>query len=73
MSDATFIYNRKDGGTTQCYGTVQEDSNFDIVCDDEFNDGTYTDNNFEDCNTWNRVCKFLEAHYDAQIEQIEAV
>lgn len=71
MSDANFTYQRKDGGTTLCYGTVQEDSNFDIVCANEFNDGVWTDN--ENFTTWRQVCVYLEKNYNARIEQLEAI
>ncbi len=66
----TYTYKRKDGGTTLCYGEVREDSNFSLVCDDEYLDGIYTD--YEGPLTWSSVCKKLEAIYNGQIEQIEA-
>lgn len=68
-----YIYKRKDGGTTYCYGTVEETSNFAITCDNEFNDGIYTDNDFEKRNTWRRVCQYLEENYDSQIEELTAI
>lgn len=67
-----YIYKRKDGGTTYCYGEVEETSNFSIVCDDEYKDGVWCDNDSEVNNTWRRVCKHLEETYDTQIEQIES-
>lgn len=63
-----YIYKRKDGDTTYCYGKIEEDSNFSIVCEDEFADGVWTDN--EKFTTWRQVCKFLENNYNTKIEQI---
>lgn len=68
---ADYTYNRKDGGTTLCYGKVLEDSNFDIACQNEYQDGTWTGN--ENWTTWHQVCAYLEDNYSTQIEQIEAV
>jgi hypothetical protein len=65
-----YTYKRKDGGTTSCYGTICEDSNFSICCDNEFNDGIWTDNT--SLTTWRKVCEYLESNYDTQIEQVEA-
>lgn len=65
-----YIYKRKDGGTTYCYGKVEETSNFSIVCDNEYKDGIFTDNDPEKNNTWRKVCMYLEANYDSQIEEI---
>ena len=65
---ATYTYKRKDGGTTDCYGTIREDSNFEIVCDNEFNDGVWTDN--PGFKNWRQVCQHLEKNYDSQIEEI---
>ena len=68
---ADYVYHRKDGGTTFCYGEVREDSNFDIVCENENYDNVWTDN--DSCRTWNQVCKYLENNYNPHIEQLEAV
>lgn len=66
---ATYIYQRKDGGTTECYGDISEDSNFDVVCENENYDRVYTDNS---CKSWKALCSFLEENYYNHIEQIEA-
>ena len=65
-----YIYKRKDGGTTHCYGKVAEGANFYVVCANEFADGWWADN--EVCTTWKQVCVYLEKNYNAHIEQIEA-
>ena len=67
-----YTYKRKDGGTTFCYGKVEEDSNFSIVCDDENHDGIANDVDTKINNTWYKVCKHLESNYRKDIEQIEA-
>jgi hypothetical protein len=63
-----YTYTRKDGGTTLCYGKILEDSNFQITCENEFNDGVWTDN--ENFTTWRQVCQHLEENYDPKIEEI---
>lgn len=69
MQEPDYTYKRKDGGTTLCYGTIVENSNFDLVCEDEYNDGCWCEN--PGLTTWLQLCKFLEANYDNKIEQIE--
>lgn len=64
----TYTYKRKDGGTTTCYGKIAEDSNFEIICDNEYNDGVWTDN--PGLRTWPAVCQYLEKNYDRRIEEI---
>lgn len=65
------VYKRKDGGETWCYGTIQEDSNFSVVCEDEYNDGIWAgDLDFYPEN-WDQVCEYLEEYYDPQIVQLE--
>lgn len=68
---ADYIYKRNDGGTTYCYGTVQEGANFSLVCDDEYMDGIAADVDTDENNTWRKVCKYLENNYNSKIEQIE--
>lgn len=69
--ETTYIYNRKDGGTTYCYGEVREDSNFVIHCDNELDDGVWCDNT--KLRTWPAVCRYLEKNYNTKIEEISAV
>lgn len=63
-----YIYKRKDGGTTHCFGQVREDSNFSLVCDDEYLDGIVAD--YEGAANWESVCKYLETRYNDKIEEI---
>lgn len=67
-----YIYKRKDGGATWCYGKVEEDSNFSIVCGNEKYDGIAADVDTAINNTWFKVCKHLENNYRKDIEQIES-
>lgn len=65
-----YTYQRKDGGTTDCYGELREDSNIQVTCEDENFDGIVTDNELK---TWRGVCIYLERHYNKQIEELTAV
>lgn len=67
---ADYVYTRKDGGTTHCYGKIEEDSNFEITCDNEYKDGIAADVDATVLNTWRKVCKYLEANYDSKIEEL---
>ena len=66
----TEVDQRKDGGTTDCYGDLREDSNIQITCENENYDNIWTDNEFK---TWRQVCKFLENNYNPHIEELTAV
>jgi hypothetical protein len=66
-----YTYQRKDGGTTDCYGELRQDSNFSIVCEDEMSDGIWTDN--ESLTTWQHICKYLEKNYNSKIEELTAI
>lgn len=83
--DIEYIYTRKDGGNTTCYGLVEEDSNFEVVCEDEALDGIYADGldfipegpaistgAWEEPFAWWHICRYLEENYDAQIIQLES-
>lgn len=70
---ADYIYKRKDGGTTECYGSVEEDSNFEIITRNEYDDGIVDD--YDGRPTWFAVCKYFEAYAiktDTIIEEIVA-
>ena len=74
--DIEYIYKRKDGGETTCYGLVEEDSNFEVVCEDEELDGIYADGlDFipeGEPFAWWHICRYLEENYDTQIIQLES-
>ena len=71
MSNIDYIYKRKDGGTTYCYGDIEEDSNFHLACDDEEYDTVACTIDTNEYNTWRKVCKHLDENYRHDIEQIE--
>ena len=70
MTTADYVYKRKDGGETWCYGTDHNCANYAVVCDDESYDGIATD---IVATTWHQVCKHLEANYNNKVEQVEIV
>jgi hypothetical protein len=65
-----------EGRNVECYGTLEEDSNFSVVCDDESDDDTWcnanpvTGNPFED---WEEVVHELQKHFASDILEISAV
>lgn len=67
---ADYVYKRKDGGETWCYGTDFDCANYAVVCDDESYDGIADD---IVATTWHQVCKHLEDNYHPQVEQVEIV
>jgi len=71
--DKDYIYHREDGGTTYCYGKLEDDSNIHVVCEDEYNDGTWAMRNPVTEKSWRDVCKYLEKNFDSKIEELSAV
>ena len=67
------VYIRKNGKETWCYGVIEENSNFAVVCDDENQDGVWCGDLEFTPKNWDQVCKYLEENYDPNIEQIEVV
>ena len=55
-----------------CFGTIQWDSNFEIVCDDEMFDGICADVDTIQHNSWAKVVEYLLANYRDDIVQITA-
>ena len=72
MSTYDYRYTRKDGETTDCYGMVEPDSNFDLVCVDEYDDGIAADIDGEEFNTWFKVCLYLEENYHGLVVEVTA-
>ena len=70
-TSADYVYKRKNGGTTHCYGTLEEDSNFVIACDNENLDGVWADRDPKKQRSWKDICEHLEEIYDENIEQLE--
>tara|TARA_R110002020_G_scaffold472026_1_gene699625 strand:+ start:715 stop:939 length:225 start_codon:yes stop_codon:yes gene_type:complete len=66
-----YIYNRANNGKTFCYGKIQDDSNFHVVCSNEEYDGIAGDIDAAELNTWKKICEYLYKNYRKDIEQIE--
>lgn len=64
------------GQKVYCYGKVRDDSNFEVVCDDEWHDGIYANGNPESDDytfkNWTEVVHFLIDNYRPDIEQLTA-
>ncbi len=70
---ADYIYTRKNGGKTECFGELEEDSRFDLSCEDEINDIIWGRIIPEDeLITWREVCIYLENSYCSTIKEIIA-
>ena len=62
--------------TPDCYGILEENSNFEVVCYDEEFDTVWTVGNPETdkpFETWSEVLDVLRRNYCDRIEQITAV
>ena len=70
---ADYIYKRQDGGTTACYGPLEDNSNFGLVCVDEDMDGIWVYRDPDVLKTWHQICKYLEENYCDSIEQLESL
>lgn len=64
------------GKTTECYGELEETSNFNIICEDEDEDcvwcdgvDEFTENNY----TWENVVLYLQNYFASDIIEISAV
>ena len=63
-----------EGRDVECYGTLEENSNFNVVCDDESDDSVWTDGRpwggwF---TTWEDVVECLQREFDSDILEIGA-
>ena len=74
MGGYDYLYKRKAGGSTYCYGEIVDGANFEVVCEDESFDGIAADVEVDIdnkiLNTWSKVCQYLEINYNDQIEEI---
>lgn len=61
-----------EGRSVQCYGALEEDSNFSVVCDDEWDDCIWCDGVAGE-QSWEAVVAYLQQHYDSDILEISAV
>jgi hypothetical protein len=59
-----------------CYGELEENSNFSVVCEDEEFDDTWCEGNPNSAEytfaSWEEVCAELVKHFP-EIEEIEAI
>jgi len=63
------------GRDVECYGTLEDDSNFSVVCDDEFDDDVWTDGDPLSNGpflTWETVVDTLQNYFDSDIQEITA-
>lgn len=63
------------GVETECYGELESNSNFEVVCENEEDDGIWCEGNpsggsFE---TWEDVVMTLQPHFSSNIVEISAV
>lgn len=64
-----------EGRDVECYGKLEEDSNFSVVCDDEWDDDIWTDGDPDAMSfvTWEDVVSTLQKHFNSDILEISAV
>lgn len=64
-----------EGRDVECYGTLEEDSNFSVVCEDEDSDFIWCDGHPEggSFTTWEDVVECLQLEVHSDILEISAV
>lgn len=63
------------GVETECYGELQWNSNFEVVCEDEEEDMVWCDGDAsgDGFKTWEDVVMTLQPHFSSNILEIYAV
>lgn len=64
------------GNEVVCYGTLEETSNFSVICDDEYDDYIWCDAHpvtGEPFKTWQEVVESLWDKFNSEIIEISAV
>jgi hypothetical protein len=64
------------GVRCECYGELADDSNFEVVCDDEEHDLTWLEGNTatdKPFKTWQEAADFFEEHVEGFVIEIHAV
>ena len=61
-----------EGRDVECYGSLEEDSNFNVVCADEWDDDVWC-NGIVGSLTWENVVAHLQLYFDSDILEISAV
>lgn len=54
---ADFSYLSKAGNVVECYGEVEDNSNFEVICEDEWNDWVCLDCGADD---WAAAVRYIE-------------
>ena len=72
LAQKCFMAQLDNGQLIECYGVVEENSNFEVVCEDEYEDTCWADGVGE-FNTWTEVAKYLQTQFDSNIIEITAV
>lgn len=64
-----------EGREVECYGVLNEDSNFEVVCEDEADDFIWCDGNPEGGSfaTWEEAVQALQLEVHSDILEISAV
>jgi len=64
-----------EGRNVECYGSLETDSNFSVVCDDECDDAVWCDGRPDGgwFTTWEDVVECLQREFDSDILEISAV
>lgn len=58
-----------EGRDVECYGELEEDSNFSVVCDDEWDDDTWCDGITGE-QSWENVVAYLQLYFNCDIIEI---
>ncbi len=63
-----------EGSDVECYGQLEEDSNFSVVCDDECDDDVWCDGRPDGgwFTTWEDVVECLQREFNSDILEISA-
>lgn len=72
MPDTMIMFN---GRKVLCYGELRDDSNFDVVCDNEDDDEVWCDGDPKGGSfvTWEAVVEGLQPFFDSDILELSAV
>lgn len=61
-----------EGRIVECYGELEENSNFSVVCDDEYDDDIWCNGIVGPMN-WEAVVAHLQLYFESDIVEISAV
>jgi hypothetical protein len=70
--EAPYVYIvHHEGQDVECYGTLEETSNFNVVCVDEWDDDIWCNGIVGDL-TWENVVAHLQLYFKSRIVEIDA-